>query len=101
MLCLALKVGLQRRAVDYNLFHFVLSFHSDVPPDGGYLALNAGYPNFDLIIIKDRRCVGTIINICVNIIWGRDTAIKGGRSGVRLPMGSLRFFIDLIVPSTL
>jgi hypothetical protein len=41
MLCLALKVELKRGAVDYNLCHFVLNFHSDVPPDGGYLAFNA------------------------------------------------------------
>lgn len=41
MLCLALKVEPQRGAVHYFLFHFVFSVHSDVPPDGGYLALNA------------------------------------------------------------
>jgi len=41
ILCVALKVELQRGAVDNFLFHVVLSFHSDVPPDGGYLAHNA------------------------------------------------------------
>lgn len=41
MLYLVLKVELQRGAVDYIFLYFVLSYHSNVRPDGGNLALNA------------------------------------------------------------
>jgi hypothetical protein len=41
------------------------------------------------------------INVARGGAVGRGTALQVGRSRVRFPMGSLEFFIDIILPAAL
>jgi len=70
-----------------------LLFYRSEPTGSDYLSDKALLPSIKFWVVPQREIFGIVVD------WG--TTVQGGKSWVLPPLGSLRFFIELIIPATL